>query len=177
MSNNGQNDKWITPELQEALDALPTSKHRTTVLRLAEAELIERSEEETFKLKDVCAKKTWHGPYRDGRRYEGWKDDPRVQKALAIAQRLVRTQRDAEVVAFIKQAEKCLAGAAPKAVLFLEELVMNEEASDEVRRKAANDILDRVYTTTSRIARSEQVKREITFDLSKIPMEVLEDLA
>ena len=53
---------WIDGELQSALDALPSNKHRSTVMKLAEATAVGRSMEETFKLPEVCAKKTWHGP-------------------------------------------------------------------------------------------------------------------
>jgi len=168
---------WIGEELQSALDALPTNKHRTTVLRLAEGLAVNRSMEATFKLKDVCAKKTWHGPYDSGVQKPGWKDDPLVQRALNLAKARVSSVQEVSIVANIKEAKRLLATEAPNAVMVLSTL-MDDADSDDVKRKAANDLLTWLEKLLgvqgARMIMTES--RTITFDLSKVPMEKLYDI-
>jgi hypothetical protein len=167
---------WLTEELEEALDALPSDHHRTTVLHLAEGRMIGRSDNITFKLPDVCSKKTWHGPYRNGRTYPGWKDDPQVQKALAIAESTLAEHHESAVMANIQEAYRLLADAAVKAVMTLE-VLMDTADNDETKRRAANDVLDRVSKVFSRKTTAVTEQRSISFDLSQVPPEMLDQLA
>ena len=169
-------DDWLTEELENALDVLPSPKHRTTVLRLTEGKLVGRSEEATFKLPDVCAKKTWYGPYRDGIRHQGWKELPAVQKAMVLAEQCLFANQEDSIIENIREAERLLAGAAMKAVMVLE-VLMDEADSDETKRKAANDILDRVSLTFSRKTTSVTERRSIVFDLTRMPQDVIMALA
>lgn len=169
---------WIDEELQSALDALPTNKHRTTVMKLAEASVVGRSMEDTFKLKEVCAKKTWHGPYTQGVQHPGWKDNKLIQKALNLAKMRISTFQNAAIASNIEEATRLLAVAAPNAVIALSVLMEDEAVPHETQRKAANDLLDRLEkllgSQGSRMKLSET--RTITFDLSEVPVEKLYDI-
>lgn len=173
-------EDWIDTELRDALDALPTNKHRTTVLRLAEATVVGRSMEETFRMQDVCSKKTWHGPHINGTQKPGWKDDSRVARAYNLALARVSKYQQAGIAANIKETGRLLAQEAPNAVMVLSTMMADDEVPDETRRKAANDILDRfrdmltVKGGSNGITLSET--RTITFDLSSVPMEMLDDI-
>ena len=169
--------EWIDDELQAALDMLTTNKHRATVMRLAEASAIGRSMEDTFKLKEVCSKKTWHGPSVNGAQLPGWKDDPKVQRALTLARARVSSFQNAAIASNIEEATRLLAQYAPVAVMVLS-VLMETADSDDVKRKAANDLLDRLDkllgSQGSRMTLSET--RTVTFDLSEIPVEALYDI-
>ena len=168
---------WVNDELQMALDALPSNKHRSTVLRLAEAQAVGRSLDATFKLPDVCAKKTWHGPYVKGVARPGWKDDPLVKRAYNLALARMSTYQEASITANIKETTRLLADAAPKAVMTLT-ILMDEADSDDVKRKSANDLLDRLRDLMGnkggQFTMSET--RTISFDLSSVPMDVLDKI-
>lgn len=170
-------DNWLTEELEAALNRLPTDRHRNTVIRLVEGRLIGRSDEDTFLMDDVCAKKTWHGPYRDGVRHPGWKDDPLVQRAMVLAEEVLGHHAEATTVAQIQEAQRLLASAAIEAVMVLTNILHDENAPHDVRRRAANDILDRVSQSFSRKTTAVMEQRSISFDLSALPREVLASLA
>ena len=106
---------WMSFEVNEALSRLPTRKMRTTVLRLAEARTVGRSAAETFKLPDVCSRRTWYGRYREGEHRPGWKDDPQVQSALAVATARAQWWEDNKIVRSIERARERLAEASPAA--------------------------------------------------------------
>lgn len=168
---------WLTQELQETLDVLPTDKHRETVLRLTEGRIIGRPDEDTFRLEGVCAKKTWHGPFRDGMRTLGWKDDPLVAKALQLAEQCFIGHADAAIQSNLDEAQRQLAMAAVQAVMTLSAL-MDTCDNDETKRKAANDILDRVETFGRKSSTSAVLEqRSISFDLTQVPQDVLQALA
>jgi hypothetical protein len=167
---------WLTEELETALDLLPTEKHRTTILRLTEGRVIGRSDEDTFRLPDVCSKKTWHGPHRNGRTHPGWKDDPLMQKALMIAENCLTMHHEATIIANINNAYRHLAEAAVKAVMTLE-VLMDASEDDLVKLKAANSVLDRVDKTFSRKTTTVAEQRSISFDLSQVPPDMLNALA
>ena len=167
---------WLTEELEAALDRLPTDRHRMTVLRLVEGRSIGRPDNATFKLPDVCSKKTWHGPIRNGRTYPGWKDLPEIQRAMALAERAFAEGHDAATAANIQEAYRLLADAAVKAVMTLE-VLMDTADSDETKRRAANDVLDRVSKIFSRKTTTVAEQRSISFDLSQVPPDVLGVLA
>jgi hypothetical protein len=170
-------ENWLSGELEAALKELPTDRHRNTVIKLVEGRLTGRSDETTFAMEDVCAKKTWHGPYRDGVRHPGWKDDPLVQKAMTLAEEYLGQHAEATVLAQIKEAQRLLASAAIEAVMTLTNILNDEDAPHDVRRRAANDILDRVSQSFSRKTTSVVDQRSISFDLSALPKEVLAGLA
>lgn len=139
---------WLTFEVQEALSRLPTRRHRDTVLRLAEARLVGRSEAETFRLPEVCSHRTWYGRYREGVKKPGWREDPLMQAALARATARAQWWEDNTIARNIQQAQEQLAGASPDAVGVLIGL-MTAADGEETRRKAANDILDRAAVDTA----------------------------
>jgi uncharacterized protein (UPF0147 family) len=81
------------------------------------------------------------------------------------------------VLAQIKEAQRLLASAAIEAVMTLTNILNDEDAPHDVRRRAANDILDRVSQSFSRKTTSVVDQRSISFDLSALPKEVLAGLA
>lgn len=170
-------NSWLTEELENALNELPTDRHRMTVIRLVEGRMIGRSDEDTFLMEDVCAKKTWHGPYRDGHRHPGWKDDPLIQKAMAIAEECLSVHTRTKTHAVVIEAQRQLAQASVEAVMVLTDIMHDGEAPHDVRRRAANDILDRVDKSFSRKTTSVVDQRSISFDLSQVPKDVLAALA
>ena len=147
-------------------------------MRLAEASAIGRSMEDTFKLKEVCSKKTWHGPSVNGVQLPGWKDDLKVQRALTLARARVSSFQNAAIASNIEEATRLLAQEAPNAVMVLSVLMQTTDVPYETQRKAANDLLDRLEkllgSQGSRMTLSET--RTITFDLSEIPVEALYDI-
>lgn len=168
---------WLTQELQETLDVLPSDKHRETVLRLTEGRIIGRPDEDTFRMEGVCAKKTWHGPFRDGMRVMGWKEDPLVSKAMQLAEQCFVGHADAQIQSNLDEAQRQLAMAAVKAVMCLDTL-MDTADNDETKRRAANDILDRVETFGRKSSTSAVLEqRSVSFDLAQVPQDVLQALA
>lgn len=177
---------WLTDELNKLLAELPTRKHRQTVLRLAEAAAIGRTEIETFKLPGVCSRTTWQGRYREDGPRPGWKDDPQMQAALeAATQRAQWWQDQAEARRIAKRQEQVaeardlLTEYAPHAAkrLFV---LMGTAGNEETRRKAANDILDRAdEATASKAVVMEKGDHEqrVRFDVGELPPEVLRLLA
>jgi hypothetical protein len=80
--------EWLTWEISEALAALDGSqaaKKEATVLRMAQA--IANGEPPTgvFAHPGACSRAVWYGKYKDGKHLPGWKDDPAIQTALALA--------------------------------------------------------------------------------------------
>jgi hypothetical protein len=148
--------EWITDELRDKLAAITGSnkrKKRTTVLRLAEAKVFERSEESVFRLPDTCCRPAWYGVYRNGVKTPGWRDDSQIQEALqsAIARALewqdqAEARRIAERQEALAEARDLLAKYSPLAVKRLVKLL---EQESETGRKAANDILDRADEGTA----------------------------
>jgi len=139
---------WLTFEIQQALARLPTVRHRVTVLRLAEAKLVGRSEAETFKLPGVCSRRTWYGRYRNGEKKPGWRDDAVVQAALQAASSRALWWGDNAIARDIQRAQSKLAEASPAAVGVLITLMGSAE-NEETKRKSANDILDRASVDTA----------------------------
>ena len=176
---------WLTDELNKLLAELPTRKHRQTVLRLAEARAIGRTEMETFKLPGVCSRTTWQGRYRSGEFHPGWKDNETIQAALqAATQRAQWWQDQAEARQIAKmqddvaKARVKLAELAYPAVLKLGALLGAN--SVETARKAANNILDRADEALASKAvvheKGDNVQR-VSFDLDGLPADFLEALA
>lgn len=145
---------WLTDEVNKVLAQLKTRKHRQTVLRLAEAAAIGRTEWDTFKLPGVCSRTTWYGKYRHGEKLPGWRDDPDVVAALeAATARALHYQDQAEARRIAKRQENVakaqdkLADLAYVAAMTLGTLLGAD--SKETARKAANDILDRADEATA----------------------------
>lgn len=180
---------WLTDELNQLLSKLRTRKQRQTVLRLAEAAAIGRTEADTLKLPDTCTNSTWYGQRRpdgDGGWIQkpGWRDDPDIQAALEAARKRAQWWQDqAEARRIAKRQEQVaeardlLSEYAPHAAkrLFV---LMGQAGNEETRRKAANDILDRAdeATASKAIEKGEHVQR-VHFDLSGLPADLLRALA
>jgi len=163
---------WLTFEIQQALAALPTRRHRETVLRLAEGQLKGRPMSETFRMPEVCSHRTWYGRARKGERRPGWKDDERVKRALELATKRAQWWADNETIASLQQANRRLALEADNNIsaMVLGRTVLSAVAEDEEvdvkdriqaaekLGKAAGDMLSR--------AGSETATKEVrTFDL------------
>jgi len=162
---------WLTFEIQQALARLPTLKARQTVLRLAEAQVVGRSETETFRLPEVCSRRTWYGRYRGGEKKPGWRDNAAVQSALKAATARALWWEDNRTVRSIQQAREQLALEAPENVRSMIRMrdqlegiaKAAEEDKDKVQAadkaaKVAGDMLSR--------AGAETAQKEVhTFDL------------
>ena len=97
--------EWLTFEVRQALARLPTAKHRTTVLRLAEAKIVGRSESATFKLPGVCSRRTWYGKYANGEKVApGWREDLAIQGALKAATEAALSWQDNRTARSIQRA-------------------------------------------------------------------------
>ena len=171
---------WRSAELVEALEGLAgrsLRKKRNTILRLAEGLLIGRSTRETFLLPDTCSRSTWYGRRRNGDRDPGWRDQPEISDALNLAIRDAQYWADTETARAVTQATKRLAIAAPGAVGKLV-MLMAQAKSEEVQRRSANDILDRVRKAASDGGQDQTDRRQtITLDLNGLPTEVLRAIA
>lgn len=80
---------WMSFEVHEALSALSgdhIAKKEITVLRLAEATAMGEPWKPIFHRSDTCTAKIWYG-FTDGQgeQKRGWKDDPVIAHALAVA--------------------------------------------------------------------------------------------
>ena len=95
---------------------------------------------------------------------------------MALAERAFAEGHDAATAANIQEAYRLLADAAVKAVMTLE-VLMDTADSDETKRRAANDVLDRVSKIFSRKTTTVAEQRSISFDLSQVPPDVLGVLA
>jgi len=162
---------WLTFEIQQALARLPTLKHRQTVLRLAEAQVVGRSEVETYRLPEVCSRRTWYGRYRNGERKPGWRDDPAVQAALKAATQRALWWEDNRTVRSIQQAREQLALEAPENVRSMirmrDQLEGIAEAAEEDKDKVqAADKAAKVAGDMLSRAGAETAQKEVhTFDL------------
>lgn len=79
---------WLTWEISEALGALTgdhPAKKEATVLRMAQAVANGEPPTGVFAQPGTCSRAVWYGKYRDGEHKPGWKDDPAIQAALALA--------------------------------------------------------------------------------------------
>jgi len=142
---------WLTEEIMQLLERIGghnQGKKRSTVLRLAEASVIDRTETETFRLPDVCSKPCWYGKYKGGQQLPGWRDDPAIQAALEAATKRALWYRDqaearrsAKRIEDVAKSRDKLCELSWPAVLKLGALLGAD--SLETARKAANDILDR----------------------------------
>jgi hypothetical protein len=150
---------WMTEELHQALAAIGghnQRKKRTTVLRLAEARATGKVEGNVFKDPACCGRNCWYGKQPcAGVHLPGWRDDPAIQAALEAAvkraqwfQDQAETRRIAKRQEQMADAKELLCEYAPHAAkrLFL---LMGQAESEETRRKAANDILDRAGGETA----------------------------
>jgi len=80
---------WLTFEVEQALAAIDgehVAKKEATVLRLAQAIAAGESQAAVFRLPGTCSKNIWHGVGDK----PGWKDDPAIAQALALATQRVR---------------------------------------------------------------------------------------
>lgn len=149
---------WMTDELNKLLAQIGgrhQRKKRDTVLQLAQAAATGKTEASVWALPECCSRTCWEGKYKHGVRQPGWRDDPAIQAALeAAVKRAQWFQDQAEARRIAKRqeqmadAKELLCEYAPHAAkrLFL---LMGQAESEETRRKAANDILDRAGGETA----------------------------
>lgn len=80
---------WLTPEIDDALAAISephAAKKQTTVLLVAQALATGESLRSVFGRPDTCKADHWYGTTRrNGSRKPGWREDPYIQTALALA--------------------------------------------------------------------------------------------
>jgi hypothetical protein len=84
---------WLTWEISQALAALEgdhVAKKEATVLRMAQAVANGEPPTGVFAQPGTCSRAVWYGKYVDGEHKPGWKDDPAIQTALALATQRAR---------------------------------------------------------------------------------------
>jgi len=138
---------WLSFELSKALAPL-TRKQRTTVLRLAEARIADRSMDTVFKRADCCARATWYGKTRDGVPVPGWRDDPVIANALQVATEHAHAFEDGRIERAIEKTRLKIAEAGPAAVDKIMLLMLRAD-SQSLQLRAAVDLLDRIAETAS----------------------------
>jgi len=172
----------MTFEIRQALEKIQppnVRKKRTTVLRLAEARANNRSQAETFKRPDVCSEATWLGQYRKGQQKPGWRDDPAIQDALALATARAQDWEDTHIARQIAKTRRQLATHAPGAELSLCNLALKAN-SESIRRQACLDILDRAdvnLTSKAAVPNAPSGETVVRFDLSNVPPDALAAMA
>jgi len=172
----------MTFEIRQALEKIQppnVRKKRTTVLRLAEARANNRSQAETFKRPDVCSEATWLGQYRKGQQKPGWRDDPAIQDALALATARAQEWEDTYIARQIAKTRRQLADHAPSVERSLSLLALGAN-SESVRRQACLDILDRVgaeMASKAAVPNAPSGETVVRFDLSNVPADALAAMA
>lgn len=76
--------EWLTFEIEQALAAIGgehVAKKEATVLRMAQAIAKGESQASVFRQPGTCSKNIWHGVNDK----VGWKEDPAIAEALALA--------------------------------------------------------------------------------------------
>lgn len=168
--------EWLTCEIGEALSGL-TRKQRTTILYLAAAAAADKPL--PFERPDVCSKTTWYGRYSHGEKKPGWRDNPAIQDALALATARAQDWEDTYITRQIEKTRRQLATHAPGAELSLYGLALRA-ASEAIRRQACLDILDRVGTelaSKATVPNAPSGETVVRFDLSGLPFDTLAAMA
>jgi hypothetical protein len=164
--------EWLTFEIQQALAQLPTRRHRETVLRLAEGQMVGRPMGDTFALPGVCSHRTWYGRTRKGKRRPGWKDDPAILHALDLATKRAQWWADRKTIRSMQKAHDLLALEAPLNVTsmigsrnVLSELAASAEVDARDRIQAAEKAARVAGDMLSRAGTETATKEVQTFDL------------
>lgn len=157
---------WMTEELQAALDDIEgphERKKRTTLLRVAEAEASGAPVQPLFLSPDCCTAPIWYGRQQPFVKV-GWRDVPLIAAAYDIAKRHAHWWYDQaeeerllarrQVVARTQDRLSEVALAAAE-VLF--RIMTDPESSDDVRRKAAVDVLTHAAEETAPKSKQSQV--------------------
>lgn len=134
--------EWLTGEIVQALEPL-TARQRITVLLLAEARACSVSERQLLKKdKRTPTWTTWYGSTRKGVWTPGWRHKPEIQTALRLCEAAISQLHVRELALEIQAGQVRLAREVHPSVDALVGLRDDGDVSSEVRRRAANDILD-----------------------------------
>ena len=155
---------WIDEELRDALNAIEgphERKKRTTVLRLAEAKASGLSVKNVFESEDCCSSPIWYGrkkPYEK----EGWMDYPDITRAYELAERKAHAfydhleeQRMAMRRHILDDTQDRLTEISGAAVEVLLDIMLDDTAASDVRRKAAVDALTHAAPETAPKSQTE----------------------
>ena len=156
---------WIDEELRDALDAIEgphERKKRTTVLRLAEAKAQGLSVKNVFDSEDCCSSPIWYGRKKPFEK-EGWMEYPDIAAAYALAERKAHAfydhmeeQRMAMRRHILDDTQDRLTEISGAAVEVLLDIMLDDTAASDVRRKAAVDALTHAAPETAPKGQTEQ---------------------
>ena len=143
--------EWVTPDVRDALLALPTYKHINTVVLLAEASLDpDVSMGSVFERDDTCHRSTWYARTVSSSRgpRSPWADNPEVVRAMELCKVAAKEYAVQQMGRYVEESVRVLTELGPAAAASLAGLIdwEDHEVPHEVRRKAACDILDRIGT-------------------------------
>ena len=161
--------EWVTPDVRDALMALPTYKHINTVVLLAEASLDpDISMGSVFEREDTCHRSTWYARTVSSSRgpRSPWADNPDVVRAMELCRAAAKEYAVQQMGRYVEESVRVLTELGPAAAASLAGLIDWEdpEIPHETRRKAACDILDRVGAGATASTSKVQVGGAVAVD-------------